>query len=555
MVGQEKGILKVFLSFPAGDSTDTNEKLLHQLCSAFESAAIEYFISRSDGSQKKALKELHTSDIAVFLISPFRDVDMSFCEFKKECKVDCGMKTGKESISYTWCEFRTALSENKPYLIYIMDEKNAGKDWITWEMGNECEREYCSRIQHEEGIERVTNHFVNSVFAWYSDGKINLHRFCGRRDLLKELFNKMNKSIEVYGVGGIGKTTLCEAVLLMWRVLGRKVFYMGEKEGYASGTGYELGLHHVVRHRFSDVTLDDILDVLGFKEALRKADEKRKIDAILNFLDKEDAILYIDNFKENESLKELVKGGNNLERGCILISLKKELGAAFYRLPVERIEKDERGTLVEIMASRMGRTIKTREKGRIADVGGGHPVATYLLVSNFGRGNIAELESFRKGLDFSRDDDVKEYMDRVVRSSIRPETYIFLKDLAVIEEEIDVESIFKAFSSVYSYCESIFMELLDTFILERKKNKFVWRYNQIREAVFKDNPRKHNLAAMYYKEKLERYTNIEDEIEMLYHVARIEYKGEILERFLALSDVIGLRDPALKLLPKLGQEI
>ena len=554
MVGQE-GILKVFVSFPCGDQGDREEKLLKRLFSSLENANMDYFISTGK-SQESAIKELHTSDIAIFLFSP-HELYVSQCDFVEECKADCEMKIGKAAVPYNWCEFKYVLAENIPHIVYIIDEgwDAVGKDSLLQKMRSECKREHYPEIRNnEEDAEIIINDLASKIVDWYCNGKINFNRFCGRRKLLKGLFDKMHKSVEVYGVGGIGKTTLCEVVLLIYQLLGRKIIYVGGEEGYASGTGYEYWPYSVTCHRFSDLTIDDILEVLNFKEELKKA-EKAKIDAIVRYLEREDAVLYIDNFKENESLKELVKRGNDLDKGCILVSLKKELGIAFYRKSVESIEEQERSTLVEMMASRMGKRIENTETRRIADIGGGHPVATFLFVSNLGRGVIEELETFTKALDFSRDDDVKEYMDRVIRSSISHDAYIFLKDLAAIEEEIDVQNIHKAFSTVYSFSRKVIAELLDAFILKLKGTAYVWQYHQIREAVFKDNPRRYALAAEYYKAKLEKHGRIEDEIEMLYHTTKIKYTDDILERFLELSDTIREEDPAFRLLPRLGEEI
>nr|MDO8083118.1 DUF4062 domain-containing protein [Candidatus Freyarchaeota archaeon] len=557
---QGEGILKVFLSSTFRDLREMRGQLLDRLVSALKGAAMEIFVPSGDTSQRTALKELKESNTVIFLISPNKGTDIPECELKGQCKADCEMKNGEEKISYTWCEFRFALAENKPHSTYIIDEgwENISRDGDSklWKFRDEIEeKEFCPRIRKDNtGVEIVINNLVSNIIKWYSEGRINFNKFCGRRSLLKELFNEMNKSVEVTGVGGIGKTTLCEVALLIHKLLGKKIVYVGLGEAYASGTGYEYTSQKLPSHRFPELTIDDIIDTLGLGE-LKKEDNGKKIEAIIQFLGSDGAILFIDNFRENETLKKLIGRANTLNRGCILISSKKELGIAFYRLPLGSIEEGERGKLVQIIASRVGKEVGDKEAKRIEEIAEGHPIATYLLISNLGRVNIKKLERFKERLDFSRNDDVKEYMNRVIKSGISPEAYNLLKDLSVIEEEIDRDIIYESYSAVYSLKKEKFLELRDAYLIEGRGDNFVWLYNQIKEAVFEDIPERHKLAAEYYRIKLAKYHKIDDEIEMLYHNTKINYTNEIFKRFTEIAESIKEEDPTLRLLPKLGEEV
>ncbi len=297
---ERKGILRVFLSSTYKDLNETRGLILDQLSQALESAAMEKFISRGERPQTTALKELIDSDIVIFLISPSYGTNIEQCEFAETCEATCEMKTGEEAkkISYAWCEYRVTTAEEKPHATYIIDEGWPSRDGapIIWKMRDEVEKETCPRIQNDEkSVEKVVNGLVDNIVTLYSGNKINFNRFCGRRDLLKDLFNKMNKSVNVHGVGGIGKTTLCDVALLLYRLRNRKVFYVGSQEAYASGTGYEFTSEKLTPHRYKDLTIDDIADVLGL--GALKVDEETKMGIILQMLEKEDAILFIDNFR------------------------------------------------------------------------------------------------------------------------------------------------------------------------------------------------------------------------------------------------------------------
>jgi hypothetical protein len=217
---QKKGIVRVFLSSTFRDLQGMRGKLLEKLISALEGAAMEKFISTGEGPQITALNELHKSDIAIFLISPYYGTDIVSCACTNACKAECGMKNGIEKISYTWCEYRTSLAETMPHLSYIVDEgwHTVSEDGAPklQKMRKEVEREYCPRIKNDDdGIQRVVTELAQRIPEWYSDGTIDFGKFCGRRNLFKDLSSKMRKSINVHGVGGIGKTTLCEVALLI----------------------------------------------------------------------------------------------------------------------------------------------------------------------------------------------------------------------------------------------------------------------------------------------------------------------------------------------------
>jgi hypothetical protein len=115
------------------------------------------------------------------------------------------------------------------------------------------------------------------------------------------------------------------------------------------------------------------------------------------------------------------------------------------------------------------------------------------------------LERFINGLDFSRDDDVKEYVNRVIKTAISLDAYNLLGALSLIEEEIDFDSVNEASFTVYpsSKAKGMLQELLDAQLIDRKGNQILWTYTQIRDAVFEDEPTKHKFAELYYTKKME----------------------------------------------------
>lgn len=247
-------MLRVFVSSTFRDLKGEREVLLDRLETALMGIGMENFIPDGKTSQEKGISELRKSDLVIFLVSPYYGSLIKKCKIK-DCIADCPMKMRDENgISYTHCEYKVALAENKPHQAYLVDKDwdviGELKDWRTldwrevrgkrvfdgltnaeiehyfrvakkvWEFKEEARLEFCPPIKD---IKAVTDHLAKNIVKWYSEESINLEEFCGRRKDLKDLFEKMGESVEVYGVGGIGKTTLIHVALLVEKLRGKRL--------------------------------------------------------------------------------------------------------------------------------------------------------------------------------------------------------------------------------------------------------------------------------------------------------------------------------------------
>ena len=227
-------MLRVFLSSTFRDLKGERRLLLDGLNQALSDVGMENFVPDGRTSHEISIDELRKSDIAIFLISPYYGSLIDECKIK-DCKADCPVKNKSGSISYTHCEYKIALSENKPHQAYIVDvdwdiiKELKDKKQDNWfkildepkfrdrysseefnhlfkitknilDFRKEAELEHCPRISK---IDRITSDLANNIVNYYYDKKLDLMDFCGRRAALKELIEKMGESVEIYGVGGI----------------------------------------------------------------------------------------------------------------------------------------------------------------------------------------------------------------------------------------------------------------------------------------------------------------------------------------------------------------
>jgi hypothetical protein len=215
-------VLKVFLSSTFRDLEETRESVLIALNRALIDVGMEHFIPDGKTSQEISLEELIKCDVIIFLISPYYGSLIDKCNIKN-CGIGC-LINEKNMFSYTHCEFKFALSEAKPHQSYIIEKDwdvvQKLKDWdcIDWKevhnnkgifeskSSNEIEHyfrvakkvlDFKKEVREElspgissiDDVAIITNDLGNNIPIWYSQGKIRLREFCGRRQELKNIID------------------------------------------------------------------------------------------------------------------------------------------------------------------------------------------------------------------------------------------------------------------------------------------------------------------------------------------------------------------------------
>jgi len=558
---ENKGFIRVFLSSAYSKLISFRISIIDELDSVLESVAMEKFIPTSETSQQIALKELDRSDIIIFLVSPYYGSEIEKCDIADDCKADCEMKSNNGNISYTWCEYRYSKANEKPHISYVINEgwdkektqkENSNTMSKVLKFREEVENEYCPRIKNDEkSIQRIRKDLTNNIINWYEKKQVTIQDFCSRQYEIKKLVSKIlnGGTIAITGIGGIGKSTLCDIVLLLLKLYGKDIIYIKKFELYSSGSGYKLA-HKKFEDSFinanmktSEQVLDSILNKLDVYH-LDGYNINKKIDLILEKINL-GKILYIDNFQSDEILEKLIRKGNGLVSGTILYSTKTDSRLTGNKIRLKPIIEEDRADFIHITAKKMGLILEREIIEKISELSEGHPIAIYLLLSNLERIDVLEIEELKDGINFSDNEDIEEYIRRIIRSSLNSsEAFELLKYIALIGMDFDYNykinftTLTIAYKNIYNN-ESIiplFSKIVDSFIMKRSEGKILWNLNQLRDFVFEDKPNNHRLAVEYYKILEREKDDFENLLRKTYHFGKMGYIEEVYDIFIQIAD-------------------
>lgn len=247
----------------------------------------------------------------------------------------------------------------------------------------------------------------------------------------------MNASVEVDGVGGIGKTTLIHVALLIQRLKGTKIVTVGAKPSYITDSGYKGFRDKFKKNQYeiigNKITLDDIIYALSFPEEIRARQKDEKIRIISDKIENENIFLFIDDFQlADDDVKELVK---NTHSNLVLAS-KKNIGLARNELHLTGIDAKEIGKLIDLIAIRLDKEINDDVKEKIKEISEGHPVFTEILLRNYEMISFHKLKEYKQVFDLSNPEHVGDFLKRVVEEILSIEAVILLKNLSVYPLQI-----------------------------------------------------------------------------------------------------------------------
>lgn len=571
-------MLKIFLSSTFRDLEDIRGEILKQLNSAFKGVGMEEFIPDGSKSQEvciENLKKRKDNGIVIFLISPYYGSLMGSCSLKADCKADCPMKTGKGRISYTHCEYKTTIAEgilHQTYLIeqgwedpQIKEEARAFKKEI--ELG-----EFRYGIQDSEDsklVPLICNNLATKIMEWYSENKLEFPDFCDRAGELKKILDNIDEPLEIYGVGGIGKTILAQIALLIQRLRGKEIIAIGIERSFSNESG-----HKDFREKFKTfqheaklkkISIYDILDSLSHLlldiEEVKNKSKNEIIEIIQNFIkNEENLILFIDDFHNaDEDVQKLVE---NVSR--IIVSSRKTTGLTRKELCIVGIREEDRPDFINLLCGRHIKNLSEEAKETILKITEGHPIFTELLVRNSEFINFSKIKEFdlKNDLKNVNSIQVKKFLNRVVEEILSDKAFDLLKDLSTLdvnlESNIERESVEASFD--ISEVNECFNELISTGMIKKKEGKeglyeFSYKYIQNILEEMTDKGR-HEKAIKYYKKKEELIgENINDSVEILYHKVRSNPTEELVNEVLKTKEKLKPSHYGFKRLIDVGEEL
>jgi tetratricopeptide (TPR) repeat protein len=533
---------------------DARNEILVKLDAIFESVSMEKFIPDGYNPQETSIRNLKESDIIIFLISPYYGVLIDKCSLVKECKAECPMKTNKGRISYTHCEYKTAIAEKKHHQTYLIEDPyslefleknnqtNIGfielkkiqylKNLLTEfkssnleiskfsEFEKEISNEIFSIIRESEVkkvIELITHNLAGFIIQLYSDGQINFNQFIGRRKELSFLLENIDDKIEVYGVGGVGKTTLIQIALLLQKLKGRKILMIGIAKTYASGSDLrdfriKCKEEQYITDSQKKITIYDIVNALLKIKILSNPEEikKKSKNEIIEFLstlirNEENLILFIDDFQYADgNVQKLVMELDNV-----------------------------------IIASRRRTHLAQKE----------------IYLSGFG----AEHKDVH-----ADQHQVEDFYFRIIDEifSTNKQALTLLKNISVLNTDLETnilrECAEKSFTT--ENFNKHFNELIDAGMLKRKEGNegiYDFSFQHFQDALrIKADKESHEKALNYYYKKKECLNNnyrIENDLEVLFHKTRLNPNEELVKDFSEISKK--LLPIHYKRLTEIGEEL
>lgn len=548
-------MLKIFLSSTYQGLGEARSEILNQIDSAFAGVGMEEFIPDGTSSHEKCISELKKSKVVIFLLSSNYGSLIDTCQLKKECKADCIMKKGEGEgyrISYTHCEYKTTLAEGILHQTYkVLD------GWDTQE------RPEVKQFEEEFGKEMWTGiHDINDpsvvplicrnlavkLIEWHTEDKLNFKKFVDREEVLNEIIENIDSKIEVWGVGGVGKTALVEVALLVQKLKGKKILTIGTSKSYKSGSGFKDFRKKCIEDQYitdsqKEITLYDVVKSLEKVKLIPNAEEiissLQQKEKIRNFLSKllnkyKNLILFIDDFHlVTEEVEKLV---DSLE--SIILSSRKNSNTAEKEIYITGIDEENREDLIKIFNP----NIPEKAKDMIKAIAEGHPVATELLVKNYGKIDFDKIKDFE--LTDADDKQVRDFYERAIEEifSNNPQTLTLLKDLAVLNTDLPSNINKESILSVYSV-ENVrknFNSLVDTGMLKKRDGKegtYEFYFKHIQDALediaHKEN---HKKAIKYYerKRKISLGQN-DDAVEILYHKVKSNPTDDLVAEIMDMA--------------------
>ena len=341
LYGWYKAPFRVFLSSTFRDLKKERKhvkKIADKVCSVI---GIEMFLPDEKCVLKTCLENLRKCDIYVGIIGLHYG---SAIPYEQLVEVEGEKANDYKGLSFTHYEFRKAGELGIPRAVFIMGGSEAN---IEDRAVRRFREEVVASISPvwfddlDELRDKVERFLRKQIPRWVCEGIVKLPSFYGRRGVLKELYDRIVdereicSTVNVCGVGGIGKTALVEALLLLLSIRGYRVWEI-RRVG-----GRETTFSVPQNYRSEALRVADIgglAEVLGVR--VRGEDVA---GALLTWIDGNYVVLFIDDFQDLENnFKDFInKAHATLRCGKIIVASRKRAKGSYHYVEVlGRLEEE-----------------------------------------------------------------------------------------------------------------------------------------------------------------------------------------------------------------------
>jgi len=538
---------KVFVSSTFIDLEGEREEIKNNIDNiSLESIGMESFVPSENDGHKTSLDELGKSHIYLLLIGEEYGTKI------EKCRIDCDLKNSvcDGNISYTRCEYRTARHRNMPPICFRLSHKKLEGDLKKFK--EEVENDvYLKPIEKDNLKKEVEEALKKNIKRWICEGKLNLPEFYGRTEEIKELLDARPSTIFVKGIGGIGKTTLIEAFLLVKKIEGAEILEIVKERDYnRTDVGYRLARDALKRKEYKAFDLRSLAEIL---EIPVQQDDETIIKNIISALNSRNLILFVDDAHEikDERVFDLIgRCTNSLTNGKIILAGRETLKTNFGKtVPVKKGIEDHEFIKSVFKENGIEREWNNGISDKIMNITSAHPLAVKLVVGNLDHINP---DSFTNILKNPHDEkQVKEFIERIVKG--------------ILGDDFEKNASLSVHRIPFSLEPNLAEELTGKMIVKKTNGEFFFTYDLVQEVLYasiKDKKQAHKEASEYYK-KFEGSSNYKGIAEYLYHLAKsgdkdayskYEKYEDILYKQGFYRELISINEAFLKVFKEIGDK-
>ena len=312
--------------------------------------------------------------------------------------------------------------------------------------------------------------------------------FIGRQTLIDNVMKALKHPrlylISLTGIGGIGKSAIAVRIarLIIEDTYSTKLFsfiiWVSAKRTYLKESGIE-----TAKQTFETLNqlLDLILRITGFNEGLEYTNQKKK-QYVIEILSLDSFLIIVDNFETLNNSQEFVDFFEELSAFCketkIIITSRKQLGAAEKTIDIQEMNKDEYDEYVEYLSQRrynMPFLVSQKMTTRLYKFTGGMPLATEIILSR-----SKKIDDLSKAINKIEEDNISK--DSILEFSYR-ESYALLNP-SDIKVFYAIAIIPEAKLSTISYISKLHEYDVETSIHNLKQLSFINENASKEETIY-----------------------------------------------------------------------